>query len=94
MHVKVFALYTAARLGLFAVAYGLIWLIFGRWIEWNAFSALYTAIIAMVHLVAGRVLRCSRVFASQLAVQVEQRATRAKAAFEARRSAEDDDSPR
>lgn len=90
---KVFALYTAARIGLFAVAYGVIWLIFGRWIEWNALSALYTAIIAMVisAVVAIWVLKGLR---EQLAVQVEQRATRAKAAFEARRSAEDDDSPR
>lgn len=90
---KVFALYTAARIGLFAVAYGVIWLTFGRWIEWNALSALYTAIIAMVlsAVVAIWVLKGLR---EQLAVQVEQRATRAKAAFEARRSAEDDDSPR
>jgi tetrahydromethanopterin S-methyltransferase subunit C len=93
VHVKVFALYTAARIGLFAVVYGVIWLIFGRWIEWNALSALYTAIIAMVisAVVAIWVLRGMR---EQLAVQVEQRASRAKSAFEARRSAEDDEQPR
>jgi uncharacterized membrane protein len=88
--VKVFALYTLARLGLFAVTYGLIWLIFGQWIAWNALSGLYTAIIALVisSLIAFVTLKGLR---AQLAEQVSQRATRAKAAFEARRSAEDDD---
>lgn len=87
---KVFAVYTLARLGLFLAAYGLIWLVFGHWIAWNSLSALYTAIIAMVisSLVAFATLSSLR---DRLAVQVEQRAHRAKAAFDARRSAEDDD---
>jgi hypothetical protein len=90
--VKAFALYTLARLGLFAVTYGLIWLVFGHWIDWNSLSALYTAIIAMVisSLVSFATLKGLR---AELAGQVEQRATRAKQAFEARRSAEDDDLP-
>lgn len=87
---KVFAVYTLARLGLFLAVYGLIWLVFGHWIAWNSLSALYTAIIAMVisSLVAFATLSSLR---DRLAVQVEQRAHRAKVAFDARRSAEDDD---
>ncbi len=86
---KIFALYTLARLGLFAAAYGLVWLVFGQWIDWNALSALYTAIMAMVvsSLVAFVVLKDLR---ARLAGQVEQRANRAKQAYDARRSAEDD----
>lgn len=87
---KVFALYTLARLGLFVAAYGLVWLIFGHWIDWNALSALYIAIIAMVasslaSFVALKDLR------ARLAAHVEQRAVRAKQAYDSRRSAEDDD---
>jgi H+/Cl- antiporter ClcA len=88
--VKEFALYTLARLGLFAGAYGLIWLVFGHWIDWTALSALYTAIIAMVvsSLIAFATLKSLR---ENLAAHVERRATRAKEAFDARRSSEDDD---
>ena len=45
---KPFLLYTLARVALFAASFGLVWLVFGHWIEWGAISALYTAIIAMV----------------------------------------------
>jgi len=88
--VKLFALYTAARAALFLVAYGLIWLIFGRWIDWTALSALYTALFAMlisaaVSLVALRPMRAA------LSEQVAARAARVKAAYESRRSTEDDD---
>jgi hypothetical protein len=88
--VKIFALYTLARLALFATSYGLIWLIFGRWLEWNAVSALYTALIAMVisSAVALVVLRSMR---GRLAEQVAARADRAKAAYEARARSEDDE---
>ncbi len=87
---KIFALYTLARLGLFAVVYGLIWLIFGRNLEWNALSGLYTALFAMIisSLIAFAVLKSMR---ADLAAEIERRAARAKAAFEAKRSAEDDD---
>jgi hypothetical protein len=88
--VKVFALYTLARLGIFAASYGLIWLIFGRWLEWDAVSALYTALIAMVlsSVIALTMLRSMR---GRLAEQVADRAEKAKAAYEARSRAEDDD---
>jgi hypothetical protein len=88
--VKVFALYTLARVGIFAASYGLIWLIFGRWLDWDAVSALYTALIAMVlsSIIALTMLRSMR---GRLAEQVAVRAEKAKAAYEARSRAEDDD---
>ena len=87
---KVFALYTLARVALFGVAYGLIWLIFFQWIEWDALSAFYTAIIALVLSAIASFLLLGGL-RDALALQVQQRATRARASFEARRSAEDDD---
>jgi Protein of unknown function (DUF4229) len=88
--VKPFLLYTLARVALFAASFGLVWLVFGHWIEWGAVSVLYTAIIAMVvsSVVALLVLGSLR---DEFAVQVSQRADRAKAAYEARRAAEDVD---
>ena len=64
-------------------AYGLIWLIFGRWIEWDAISALYTALIALVisSVIASD---AAAVAARRPRLQVAERAERAKAAFEAR----------
>jgi uncharacterized membrane protein len=89
--VKPFLLYTLARVALFAAAFGLIWVVFGHWLEWSTVSALYTAVIAMVvsSVVALLVLGSLR---DDFAVQVSQRADRAKAAYEARRAAEDVDS--
>ncbi len=87
---RAFAVYTLARVGLFLAAYGLIWLIFGRWIGWDSVSALYTALIAMAvsSLVALTLLRPLR---ADFAEQVAHRADRAKAAHDARVRAEDDD---
>ena len=87
---KPFVLYTLARVALFAASFGLVWLVFGHWIEWGAISALYTAIIAMVisSVVSLFILGSLR---DDLAVHVSERADRAKAAFEARRAAEDVD---
>lgn len=89
--VRPFLLYTFARLVLFACAFGMVWLAFGRWLEWSAISALYTAIIAMVvsSVVALLVLGSLR---DELAAHVSERADRAKAAYEARRAAEDEGS--
>lgn len=86
---KPFVVYTAARLGLFLACFGLIWLIFGRWIAWDSVSALYTALIAMVvsSVIALTTLRSLR---GRLSTQIAGRADRAKAAFEQRKGAEDD----
>jgi hypothetical protein len=88
--VKLFAVYTLARAALFLVAYGLIWLIFGRWIDWNALSALYTALFALL-ISAGVSFVALRGMRARLSEQVAQRAARVKSAYDARRSAEDDD---
>ncbi|MGI8701550.1 MAG: DUF4229 domain-containing protein [Nocardioidaceae bacterium] len=87
---RTFVLYTLARLALFAATFGLIWLVFNRWLDWSTVSALYTAIIAMIvsSIVSLFVLGSLR---DAFAVHVAERAERAKAAFEARRAAEDDD---
>ncbi len=88
---KSFALYTGARLLLLAATFGLIWLVFGRWLTWDAVSILYTAIIAMVvsSVVALFALRSLR---DALAADVSRRADRAKAAYDAMRAAEDEPS--
>lgn len=85
---KIFALYTAARAVLFLVAYGVLWLAFGRWLEWDAITGLWTAFIAMIisSLVALVTLRSLR---DRLAVEVAARAERAKKAFDARQRGED-----
>ena len=87
---KTFVLYTLARLLLLGAAFGLIWLIFGHWLEWDAISILYTAIIAMVlsSVVALFLLGSLR---DEFAAHVSGRATRAKAAYDAMRAAEDED---
>ncbi|MGH3448274.1 MAG: DUF4229 domain-containing protein [Nocardioidaceae bacterium] len=86
---KIFGTYTLARLALFAAAYGLIWLVFGHWLDWNAVSALYTAVIAMIvsSIVALFTLSSLR---GNLAEHVAARADRAKAVYDARRAEEDD----
>lgn len=87
---KVFALYTAARAGLFLVCYAVIWLVAGRWMEWNSVNALLTALLGLLvsAIVALKLLASLR---DRLAGEVAARADRAMAAFEARRSAEDVD---
>jgi hypothetical protein len=87
---KFFGLYTLARAALFAVVFGLIWLVIGRSVEWNAVSGLYTALIAMVvsSMIALLGLRGLR---GRAAEDLAARVGRAKASLEARRSAEDDD---
>ena len=87
---KAFVVYTAARLAMFAAAFGLIWLIFGRWLAWNQLSFLWTALIALV-LSSVAALIWLRPLRNRFAAQVANRAERAKAAYEARITAEDDD---
>jgi membrane protein implicated in regulation of membrane protease activity len=73
-----FVAYTAARLGLFLAAYGLIWLGIGRSVTWDSASALYTALLAMVvsSLIALVALRGMR---ARLARDVASRAAAAQA---------------
>ena len=89
---KTFVFYTVARLALFAVAFGLIWLVFGHWLDWSSVSILYTAVIALLlsSVAALFVLGSLR---DDFAAHVSARADRAKAAFDAMRAAEDTDQP-
>ncbi len=86
---KFFVLYTLARFALFGAVFGLVWLIGGRWMAWGPVSLLVSALIAMVvsSIIALLALRGLR---DRLAEHIEQRAGRARAAFEARRAREDD----
>ena len=86
---KFFALYTLARMALFAAVFGIIWLIIGQSVEWNALSGLYTALIAMVisSVISFLTLRSLR---DKVALQLAGRVQRAKTSFESKRSAEDD----
>lgn len=86
---KMFASYSAARLLLFAATFGLLWLAFGHWIEWDLTSALYTAVIALV-LSSIAALFLLRNLRDRFAQDVSARADRMRDAFEARRAAEDD----
>lgn len=90
LHVKIFVLYTLARLGIFGAVFGAIWLVVYRQVEWNSVNFLYTALIAMVvsAVIAMLALRRLR---DKLAAQIAERSTKAKDAFDARRSAEDSD---
>lgn len=76
---KAFVVYTLARLGLFLAVYGLIWLFLFRNVQWNAVSALYTALIAVVvsSLLALVALRRQRAaLAAQLAKRSKEPASR------------------
>lgn len=72
---KPFVVYTLARLGLFLAVYGVVWLVLFRTVGWNAVSALYTALIAVVlsSLLALVVLRRQR---ATLAAQLAERSQR------------------
>ncbi len=87
---KTFAQYTAARLLILVAVYGLIWVVFGRWLaEFNSVTALWTALIALLvsSVISFFVLRPMR---ERLAATIEDRAQRARTAFDERRRAEDE----
>ncbi len=72
---KTFVVYTLARLGLFVAVYGVVWLGLFRTVGWNAVTALYTALIAVVvsSLLALVVLRRQR---AALAAELAERSQR------------------
>ncbi|MGH3360330.1 MAG: DUF4229 domain-containing protein [Nocardioidaceae bacterium] len=87
---KPFVLYTLARMGLFLLAFGLIWLAGFSFFEWNSINVLWTMLIALaVSAVAGIVLL--RGLREKLAANVQQRAERLTQRFEEQRRAEDVD---
>jgi hypothetical protein len=83
-----FVLYTAARAGLFLACWGLIWLVIGWWVQWDALNALSTAMLA---LIVSSVIAFVRLkgLRERFAAEVDARARRATEVFNARRAAED-----
>lgn len=81
---KTFVVYTLARLGLFLAVYGLVWLVVARTVGWNAVTALYTALIAVVvsSLLALVLLRRQR---TALAAELAERAQRSAGTYGQRR---------
>jgi ABC-type bacteriocin/lantibiotic exporter with double-glycine peptidase domain len=87
---KYFLLYTLARVGLFAVAFGIIWLLLFSWVSWTYGSLLWTVLLAAIisAIASIFVLRSLRErFASEIAARAERMSKR----IEAARSAEDED---
>lgn len=84
-----FAKYTLARLALFVGCYLVIWLAAFWFISFDEVNALSTAIVALLisSFIAYRYLGSLR---DRFAEQVSERADRLKAAYEAKRAAEDD----
>lgn len=88
--VKPFVKYTLARMGLFVITFGLIWLAGFSFFEWNSINVLWTMLIALaISALAGIVLL--RRLREELAANVQQRAERMSERFEESRSAEDVD---
>jgi hypothetical protein len=87
--VKALALYTLARLALFGVAFVVVWLVASRWLDWNQITVLWTALIALVISAIASWLLLGRL-RDAVATEVEGRAKRVAAAYDASRRAEDD----
>jgi membrane protein implicated in regulation of membrane protease activity len=88
--VKPFLLYTAARLGLFALTWVVVSTIAAYWLEWSMVTALWTALIALA-VSAVLSLWLLRSLRDNLAASVHDRAVRARRSFEAGRAREDED---
>jgi hypothetical protein len=84
--VKTFWLYTLARTLLFAATWGVIWLVAMTFLSWNTYTALGTAMIAMV---ASAFL--SLFLLSGLRDQLSERVAASARRFEAARRKEDQD---
>jgi hypothetical protein len=87
--VKWFWLYTLARLGVFAATFAIVWLVAQFWLEWDAITGLWTALIALAISAPASFFLLSGL-RNKTAAEIAERAHRARTAFERRRSAEDD----
>lgn len=87
---KAFWTYTLARLAVFAVTFGVLWLIGSIWIEW---STLTTSLVLLVALVLSAILSIFLLegLRNNLARQIQDRATRMTERIEESRRAEDVD---
>ncbi|HET7326747.1 MAG TPA: DUF4229 domain-containing protein [Nocardioidaceae bacterium] len=87
---KSFVLYTAARIGLFALVWVVVATAASYWLTWDMVTALWTALIAMA-VSSVLSLFLLRPLRDRLALSVHDRAARARQRFESSRSREDDD---
>ena len=85
-----FALYTLARLGLFAVAFGLLWLILSPVVTWTTVSVLWVAVLALLVSAVASLVLLGRL-RDRLAASVQQRAQRVRDSVEQSRRSEDVD---
>jgi membrane protein implicated in regulation of membrane protease activity len=88
--VKPFLLYTAARIGLFALTWVVVTTVAAYWLEWSMVTALWTALIALA-VSAVLSLWLLRSLRERLAARVHDRAVRARRSFDAGRAREDED---
>ena len=83
-----FALYTLARLGLFAVAFGLLWLVLSPVVTWTTVSVLWVAVLALLVSAVASLVLLGRL-RDRLAASVQQRAQRVRDSVERSRRSED-----
>jgi len=86
--VRTFALYSVARLGIFVVAFGLVWAVAFAWLTWDQLTVLWTALVALVvsAVVSYWLLGGLR---DALAHDIDARARRLRSQFDDARRAED-----
>ena len=83
-----FALYTLARLGLFALAFGLLWLVLSPVVTWTTVSVLWVAVLALLVSAVASLVLLGRL-RDRLAASVQQRAQRVRDSVERSRHSED-----
>lgn len=81
-------MYTVARVWLFLLTFGLLWVLGARWLTWDETTVLGLALASLV-LSALASLWLLRGMRAELAAHVEARARRAQDALDASRRAED-----
>lgn len=87
---KPLLLYTAARIGLFALTWVVVATVASYWLDWSMVAALWTALIALA-ISAVLSLWLLRSMRDRLAITVHERATRARRNFRESRRREDED---
>jgi ABC-type bacteriocin/lantibiotic exporter with double-glycine peptidase domain len=87
---KYFVLYTLARVGLFAGAFGLIWLALFTWVSWTYAALLWTVLLAAIISAIASIFVLGPL-RERFAAEVAARAARMSQRIETARSAEDED---
>lgn len=85
-----FVVYTAARIGLFALTWVVVSTVASYWLDWSMVTLLWTALIALA-VSAVLSLWLLRPLRDRLAADVHARASRARRRFEDSRAREDED---